>query len=391
MNQEAKRIREIPPYLFAGIEKKIQDYKDKGVDVISFGIGDPDLPTPDFIIQAMAETIKNPVNHQYPSSIGMLSFREAVANWYKKRFDVDLDPKTEVVALIGSKEGIANLSYCYIDPGDVALVPDPGYPVYSIGTMMAGGESYYMPLKEENGFLPDLAAIPQEVAEKAKVMWIGYPNNPTGAIAPISFFEEVVAFAKKYDIIVCHDNAYSEVNYDGYRSPSFLQVPGAKDVGIEFNSLSKPFNMTGWRLGFAVGRADVIATLARYKSNMDSGAFQAVQEAGIVALEKGEEAIKKMQDIYTRRRDVIVKAFNDLGWDLKAPKATFYIWAPVPKGYDSASFAEYVLDKAGVVITPGSGYGPSGEGYFRISLTISEDRVEEAAKRLREHLGKVTF
>ncbi len=391
MIQEAKRIREIPPYLFAGIEKKIQDYKEKGVDVISFGIGDPDLPTPDYIIEAMAETIKKPANHQYPSSIGMLSFREAVTKWYKKRFDVDLDPKTEAVTLIGSKEGIANISYCYIDPGDIALVPDPGYPVYSIGTMMAGGESYYMPLKEENGFLPDLAGIPEEVAKKAKIMWLCYPNNPTGAVAPFSFFEEVVAFAKKYNILVCHDNAYSEVNYDGYSSPSFLQVPGAKEVGIEFNSLSKPFNMTGWRLGCALGNAEAIAVLARYKSNVDSGAFQAVQEAGIVALEQGDEAIRKMQSIYSRRRDVIVKAFNDLGWDLKAPKATFYIWAPVPKGYTSASFAEYVLDKAGVVITPGSGYGPSGEGYFRISLTIPEERVEEAAVRLRKHLGQVTF
>ncbi|MDO4541884.1 MAG: LL-diaminopimelate aminotransferase [Bacillota bacterium] len=391
MKQEAKRIREIPPYLFAGIEKKIQEYKEKGVDVISFGIGDPDLPTPDFIVEAMAETIKNPANHQYPSSVGMLSFREAVAKWYKKRFNVELDAANEVVALIGSKEGIANVSYCYIDSGDVALIPDPGYPVYSIGTMMAGGEAYYMPLKEEKGFLPDLQAIPEDVAKRAKILWLGYPNNPTGAIAPLSFFEEVVAFAKKYDIIVCHDNAYSEVNYDGYRSPSFLEVPGAKEVGIEFNSLSKPFNMTGWRLGFAVGNPRVVSTLARYKSNVDSGVFQAVQEAGIVALEKGDEAISKMQEIYTKRRDVIVSTFNDLGWELKAPKATFYIWAPVPKGYDSASFAEYVLDKAGVVITPGSGYGPSGEGYFRISLTISEERVKEAAKRLREHLGRVSF
>lgn len=391
MKQEAQRIREIPPYLFAGIEKKIQDYKAKGVDVISFGIGDPDLPTPDFIIEAMAETIKKPANHQYPSSVGMLSFRAAVANWYKKRFDVSLDPQSEVVTLIGSKEGIANVSYCYLDPGDVALVPDPGYPVYALGATMAGGEPYYMPLKEENGFLPDLNAIPEAVAKKAKILWLGYPNNPTGATAPLSFFSEVVAFAKKYDIIVCHDNAYSEVNYDGYRSPSFLEAPGAKEVGIEFNSLSKPFNMTGWRLGFAVGNPAVVATLARYKSNVDSGVFQAIQEAGIVALEQGDEAIKKMQAIYTRRRDVIVQTFNDLGWNLKAPQATFYIWAPVPKGFDSASFAEYVLDKAGIVITPGSGYGPSGEGYFRISLTIAEERVAEAAQRLREHLGQVSF
>ncbi len=391
MKQEAKRIREIPPYLFAGIEKKTQEYKDKGVDIISFGIGDPDLPTPDFIIEKMAEEIKNPVNHQYPSSAGMLFFREAVANWYKRRFHVELNADTEVVTLIGSKEGIANINYCYVDPGDINLVPDPGYPVYGIGTMLAGGEPYYMPLKKENGFLPDLKAIPEEIAQKAKILWIGYPNNPTGATAPISFFEEVVAFAKKYDILVCHDNAYSEVCYDGYQPPSFLEVEGAKDVGIEFNSLSKPFNMTGWRIGFAVGNAQVISTLARYKSNVDSGAFQAVQAAAIEALNSDQAAVQQNRDVYAKRRNVIVKTFNDLGWNLEAPKATFYIWAPVPKGYTSASFAEYVLDKAGIVITPGSGYGPSGEGYFRISLTIPEERVMEAAERLKKHLGKVTF
>lgn len=391
MKQAAKRIREIPPYLFAGIERKIEEYKEKGVDIISFGIGDPDLPTPDFIIEKMAEEIKNPENHQYPSSVGMLSFRESVANWYKKRFQVELDPTSEVVSLIGSKEGIANISYCYIDPGDISLVPDPGYPVYGIGTSFAGGEPYYMPLKEENGFLPDLKAIPEEIAKKAKILWISYPNNPTGATASLSFFEEVVDFAKKYDILVCHDNAYSEVCYDGYRPPSFLEVKGAKDVGIEFNSLSKPFNMTGWRIGFAVGNAEVIETLGRYKSNVDSGAFQAVQYAAMAGLDSDQSAVEANRAIYAKRRDVIVDAFNDLGWDLEAPKATFYIWAPVPKGYTSASFAEYVLDQAGIVVTPGSGYGPSGEGYFRISLTIPEERVREAAERLKKHLGKVTF
>lgn len=391
MKQAAKRIREIPPYLFAGIERKIEEYKEKGVDIISFGIGDPDLPTPDFIIEKMAEEIKNPENHQYPSSVGMLSFRESVANWYKKRFQVELDPTSEVVSLIGSKEGIANISYCYIDPGDISLVPDPGYPVYGIGTSFAGGEPYYMPLKEENGFLPDLKAIPEEIAKKAKILWISYPNNPTGATAPLSFFEEVVDFAKKYDILVCHDNAYSEVCYDGYRPPSFLEVKGAKDVGIEFNSLSKPFNMTGWRIGFAVGNAEVIETLGRYKSNVDSGAFQAVQYAAMAGLDSDQSAVEANRAIYAKRRDVIVDAFNDLGWNLEAPKATFYIWAPVPKGYTSASFAEYVLDQAGIVVTPGSGYGSSGEGYFRISLTIPEERVREAAERLKKHLGKVTF
>ncbi len=391
MKQEAKRIQSIPPYLFARIEKKIDELKEKGIDVISFGIGDPDLPTPDYIIDKMAEAIKDPANHQYPSSVGMISFRRAVADWYKKRFDVDLDPATEVVSLIGSKEGIANINYCYVDPGDINLVPDPGYPVYGIGTMLAGGESYYMPLKEENGYLPDFTAIPEDIAAKAKLMFLNYPNNPTGATATREFFEEAVAFAKKYDIIICHDAAYSEVAYDGYVPVSFLEIDGAKDVGIEFNSVSKPFNMTGWRIGFAVGNAKVIETLGRYKSNVDSGAFQAVQIAAMEGLANGDETIEKMHQIYAKRRDLVVDAFNSLGWNLPKPKATFYIWAPVPKGFTSESFAEYVLEKAAVIVTPGNGYGAAGEGYFRISLTLPEERVAEAAERLRDHLDQVTF
>ncbi len=391
MKKEAKRIQDIPTYLFAGIEKKIQECREKGIDVISFGIGDPDLPTPDFIIEKAAEELKNPANHQYPSSAGMLSFRESVATWYKRRFDVDLDPKTEVVNLIGSKEGIANVNYCYVNPGDINLVPDPGYPVYSIGTLLAGGTSYFMPLKEENGFLPDLDAIPAQIADQAKILWIGYPNNPTGACADLDFFRKVVAFAKKHDLLVCHDNAYSEVSYDGYVSPSFLQVEGAKEVGIEFNSVSKPFNMTGWRVGFAVGNSEVIQTLARYKSNVDSGDFQAVQYAAMAGLDSDQSTLATLKKTYQARRDLVVETFNALGWHLTPPKATFYIWAPVPKGFTSASFAEYVLEKAGIVITPGSGYGPNGEGYFRISLTIREERVREAAQRLKQHLGKVSF
>ncbi|MGI5873798.1 MAG: LL-diaminopimelate aminotransferase [Bacillota bacterium] len=391
MKQEAKRIQSIPPYLFARIEKKIDELKEKGIDVISFGIGDPDLPTPDYIIDKMAEAIKDPANHQYPSSVGMISFRRAVADWYKKRFDVDLDPATEVVSLIGSKEGIANINYCYVDPGDINLVPDPGYPVYGIGTMLAGGESCYMPLKEENGYLPDFTAIPEDIAAKAKLMFLNYPNNPTGATATREFFEEAVAFAKKYDIIICHDAAYSEVAYDGYVPVSFLEIDGAKDVGIEFNSVSKPFNMTGWRIGFAVGNAKVIETLGRYKSNVDSGAFQAVQIAAMEGLANGDETIEKMHQIYAKRRDLVVDAFNSLGWNLPKPKATFYIWAPVPKGFTSESFAEYVLEKAAVIVTPGNGYGAAGEGYFRISLTLPEERVAEAAERLRDHLDQVTF
>lgn len=389
--QEAKRIRELPSYLFATIEKKIDDYKARGIDVISLGIGDPDQPTPDFIIEEMAKEIWKPENHQYPSSVGMLSYREAVARWYERRYQVEIDPKTEAVALLGSKEGIANISYCYIDPGDIALVPNPGYPVYAIGTQLAGGQPYYMPLKEENGFLPDLAAIPADVAQKAKILWLNYPNNPTGACADLSFFEEAVAFAKKYDILLCHDSAYSEISYDGYVPPSMLQVPGAKDIVLEFHSLSKPFNMTGWRIGYACGNADAVSALARYKSNVDSGAFEAIQAAAIAGLDYDPAKLAPMRELYRSRRDLVVETFNSLGWKMTPPKGSFYIWAPVPKGFTSAAFAEYVLDKANVVVTPGSGYGEHGEGYFRISLTISSDRIKEAAARIRQQLDKVEF
>lgn len=391
MKSQAQRMQKLPPYLFARIEKKIEEAKAKGVDIISLGIGDPDRPTPDYIMDKMIEEIKNPVNHQYPSSVGMLSYRQSVANWYKKRFNVDLDPAKEVVTLIGSKEGIANINYCYVDPGDITIVPDPGYPVYAIGALLAGGEPYYMPLLEENNFLPDLDAIPEDVAKKAKILWINYPNNPTGATATLEFFNKVVAFAKKYDIIVCHDNAYSEVAFDGYKPPSFLEAEGAKEVGIEFNSLSKPFNMTGWRIGWAAGNAEVIETLGRYKSNVDSGAFQAVQFAGIAGLESDQQSIEDMKKVYEERRDILVNGLNAMGWNLEQLKATFYAWAPVPKGYTSAEFCELILEKAGVIITPGNGYGPHGEGYFRVALTVEKDRMQEALDRMKEVLGKVEF
>lgn len=391
MKQQAKRMQTLPPYLFARIEKKIEEAKANGIDIISLGIGDPDMPTPDFIIEKMIEQVKNPENHQYPSSVGMLTYRTGVADWYGKKYQVELDPKREVVTLIGSKEGIANINYCYVSPGDINLVPDPGYPVYGIGTLLAGGEPYSMPLLKENEFLPDLKAIPDQVARKAKIIWINYPNNPTGATATLEFFQEVVAFAKKYDLIVCHDHAYSEVAFDGYCPPSFLQVAGAKDVGIEFNSLSKPFNMTGWRIGWAVGNREVIETLGRYKSNVDSGAFQAVQYAGLAGLSGDNTSIEEMKKIYTERRDIMVAGLNSLGWNLAKPKATFYIWAPVPIGYTSAEFAEVVLEKAGVIITPGTGYGVHGEGYFRISLTIEKDRMEQALARMKNALGKFEF
>lgn len=389
--QEARRIRELPPYLFARIEKKIEEARERGVDIISLGIGDPDMPTPAHVIEKLVEQAHNPENHRYPTSVGMLSFRQAVADWYRNLYGVDLDPRREVVTLIGSKEGIAHISFCYVDPGDINLVPDPGYPVYNIGTLLAGGESYFMPLTAANGFLPDLRDIPSDVARRAKLMFINYPNNPTGAVADLKFFQEVVEFAKNYDLIVCHDAAYSEITYDGYRAPSFLQAPGAKDVGIEFNSVSKPYNMTGWRLGWACGRADVIEALGRLKSNIDSGVFQAVQYAGIAALTGPQEGLDEVRRIYQERRDIIVDGLNSLGWQLEKPKATFYVWAPVPRGYTSAEFAEMVLEKAGVIITPGNGYGSYGEGYFRIALTISKERMQEAIERLRRALGKVEF
>ncbi len=390
-NREALRIKKLPPYLFARIEKKIEEAKAKGVDIISFGIGDPDMPTPLPIIEELCQEAHNPANHQYSPSVGMLSFREAVAAYYNKTFGVKLDPQTEIINLIGSKEGIAHINFCYVDPGDLNLIPDPGYPVYGIGTLLAGGEVYTMALLEENGYLPDLTKIPEEIAQKAKLMYLCYPNNPTGAVADKNFFAEAVEFAKKYEVIVCHDAAYTEIFYDGKQSPSFLEVPGAKDVGIEFGSLSKPFNMTGWRAGWAAGRKDIVDALGRFKSNVDSGQFQAVQYAAIKALTGSKDSIVELREIYKKRRDIVVEGLNRLGWNLEKPQGSFYIWAPVPKGYTSASFAEYVLDKVGVIITPGNGYGKYGEGYFRISLTIPDERLQEGIDRLEENLGKVEF
>lgn len=388
----AQRIQQLPPYLFARIERKIAEKRGEGVDIISLGIGDPDRPTPKKIIDKLAEAAQTPANHQYPSSVGMMSFRKAVADYYKARHNVELDPAKEVVSLIGSKEGIGHISLCYVDPGDTNLVPEPGYPVYGIGTLLAGGKSYVMPLKEENGFLPDLDAIPAEVAGQAKLMFINYPNNPTGAVADITFFDKVVAFAKKHNVIVCHDAAYTEVYYDDADKPiSFLEAEGAIDVGIEFGSLSKPFNMTGWRIGYAVGRADVIEALGTIKSNIDSGAFQAIQEAAIVGLYDDGSMVKENQMVYKERRDLAIAAMKDLGWEIEAPRGSFYIWAKVPKGYNSSTFAEEILEKTGVIITPGLGYGEAGEGYFRISLTVSKERMLEAFDRIKTAFGKFQF
>jgi LL-diaminopimelate aminotransferase len=388
---EAQRIQNLPPYLFARIEQAIAEKKARGVDVISLGIGDPDLPTPGHVIEEAVKALHDPANHQYPSTAGMLAYRQAVADWYARRFGVTLDPEREVVSLIGSKEGIAHLPWCYVDPGDVVLVPDPGYPVYSQGTILAGGEPYYLPLTADNGFLPDLAAVPDEVAKRAKVMFLNYPNNPTGAVASKEFFAEVVAFAREYGILVCHDAAYTEIAFDGYRPPSFLEVPGAKDVGIEFHSVSKTYNMTGWRAGWAVGNADAVQALGRLKSNLDSGIFQAVQYAAAAALNGPQEGVAELCAIYRERRDLVIDTLNGLGWRLEKPRATFYIWAPVPPGHTSASFAELVLEKAGVVITPGTGYGAQGEGYFRISLTLPAPRLAEAMERMRTCIDRVAF
>ncbi|MDO7786202.1 LL-diaminopimelate aminotransferase [Desulforamulus aquiferis] len=389
--EEASRIKNLPPYLFARIEKVIAQKKEEGIDVISLGIGDPDMPTPEHIIEEARRQVGVAENHQYPSSVGMLSYRQAVANFYAKRFNVELDPKTEVVSLIGSKEGIAHISWCYLNPGDVVLVPDPGYPVYSGGAILAGAEPYYMPLTAEKGFLPDFAAIPEDIAKKAKMMFLNYPNNPTGAVADEEFYKEAIAFAKKYEILLCHDNAYSEVAFEGYKPLSFLQIPGAKEVGIEFSSVSKAYNMTGWRIGWAVGNPDVIEALGRFKTNIDSGQFQAVQCAAAVGLNGLQDAVEANNEIYRERRDIVVDGLNAMGWNLPKPKATFYIWAPVPKGFNSASFAEFVIEKAGVVVTPGNGYGDQGEGYFRISITMPKERIAEALERMKEKIGKVEF
>ena len=386
MVEEAQRIQQLPPYLFARIERKIDELKAMGKDVISLGIGDPDQPTPDLVVEELCRQAYNPVHHQYPSSVGMLDFRKTVAAWYGQRFGVELDPESEVVTLIGSKEGIAHISLCYVNPGDYNLVPDPGYPVYGIGTLLAGGQVYSMKLSEEKGFLPDFSAIPKAIAGQAKLMFLNYPNNPTGAEAPLEFFREAVDFAKENDIIICHDAAYSEIYFGGQKPPSILEVEGAKDVAIEFGSLSKPYNMTGWRIGWAAGNSRVIDALGRIKSNIDSGQFQAVQAAGIAALQKADDNVAQMRKLYSERANLVVGYLKEMGWNIKQPTATFYMWLPVPEGFTSASFAEYVLEKSAVVLTPGNGYGQYGEGYFRISLTLDTERIKEAMERLKSVL-----
>jgi len=379
----AKRIEKLPPYLFVTISKKIAEKRAQGEDVITLAVGDPDIPTPRHVIERLCQAAQDPQNHRYPESEGLPQFRNAIAQWYEKRFGVTLEPDREILPLIGAKEGIGHIALCFIDPGDIALVPDPAYPVYSIGTMFAGGSSYYMPLTEDNEFLPDLDRIPAEIARRAKILWINYPNNPTAAVADHEFFERVVAFARKYDIAVCHDAPYTEVTFDGYRPVSFLEASGAMETGVEFHSLSKSYNMTGWRVGMVVGNAGIIDALRRVKSNLDSGIPQAIQQAAIEALTGPQDCVTEHNTIYERRRDRVLQTLNQIGLKARPPSASLYIWARVPAGYTSLEFATSLLEDAGIVVTPGIGYGKYGEGYIRLSLTVPDQRLEEALARLR--------
>ena len=378
----AQRIDKVPPYLFVEISRKIAKKKAEGINVISFGIGDPDLETPPRVIDELRQTALDPVNHRYPETDGLPEYRKAVSDWYRRRFGVSLDSDKEILPLIGAKEGIGHASFCFIDPGDIALVPDPGYPVYSVGTWFSGGECHWMPLKQENGWVPDLTAIPSDVAKRAKVIWLNYPNNPTGAVVESDYLKEVVQFAKEFDIAVMYDAAYTEVAFDGYRPISFMEIPGALDVGLEFHSLSKSYNMTGWRLGSAVGNRDMIEALMVIKSNLDSGVPNAVQYMGIEALKISDDEIESRNRIYQQRRDKVVNALEKMGLEVTSPKAGLYVWAKVPMGYTSAQFAEILLEESDVVVTAGNGYGPSGEGYIRLSLTISESDLSEGLARL---------
>jgi LL-diaminopimelate aminotransferase len=381
----ADRIEKLPAYVFAVLEQRIRELKNQGKDIIRLDIGSPDLPPPDFIVEAMYRSAQDPSHHGYGGYFGIPELRQAVAAYYERRFGVKLDPNREVASLIGSKEGIANVALAFIDPGDVALVPDPGYPTYSLGTLLAGGVPYSFPLLAEKGFLPDLDSIPPEVARSAKILWLNYPNNPTSATAPLEFFERVVAFARRYDLLVCHDNPYCDLTFDGYVAPSFFQVPGAKDVGLEFNSLSKTYNMAGWRVGMAVGSAVAVEALARTKTNIDSGIFRPIQDAAVLALTGDQSWLQGRNEIYRERRDLILTALAEVGIRAEKPVAAMYVWAEVPASYAqrSADFAGQLLEKAGISITPGVSFGHHGEGYVRISLGMSTDRIREAMNRLK--------
>ena len=382
----AKRLDLVPPYLFAELERKIEEKRREGVEVISLGIGDPDLPTPEPVIRALQKAAADPVTHQYPSNRGLEPFRGAVADFYEERFGVDLDPAIEVVPVLGGKEGVAHIAFACLDPGDVALAPEPGYPPYTSGPLFAGGEVHYLPLLAENEFMPDLNAVPADVAERANLLFLNYPNNPTGAVVAPGFFDRVVEFARANDVIVVHDNAYSEIVFDGYEAPSFLATRGAKDVGVEIFSLSKGWNMTGWRVGWVAGNAGVVEEFRRLKTNLDSGMFDALQLAGTAALTESRSFPAEMSAAYRRRRDLMIEALARIGLPADPPQATPYIWVRVPDGHTSETFTELVLEEAGVVVSPGPSFGPSGEGYVRISLTVADERLDEAASRIATSL-----
>ncbi len=386
--RQARRIEKLPPYLFATLDRKIAEARARGVDVISLAVGDPDRPTPSHIVKAGMEAMQDPATHRYPSYYGMAELRQAVAAYYRRRFSVELDPDRQILPLIGSKEGIAHLATAYVDPGDSVLVCDPGYPVYATSAILSGGRAVPVPLRAADGFLPRLAEIDSQVASDSKILWLNYPGNPTAAVSGADTFAEAIQFCREYGLLLAHDAAYVEITYDGYRAPSVLEVPGALDVAIEFGSLSKTYNMTGWRVGWAAGSEEAVEALGRVKTNIDSGIFNALQLAGIAALEGPQDAVSAMVEIYRRRRDKVVEALNLAGWDLQAPKGAIYVWVPVPDGETSATFTEFLLSAAGVVVAPGSGYGSFGEGYVRFSLTIEDTRLEEGLERIARALER---
>ncbi|HOJ30936.1 MAG TPA: LL-diaminopimelate aminotransferase [bacterium] len=387
MFEVSEKMKKLPPYLFAEIDKKRKQLIAEGHQVISLGVGDPDLPTPERIVNAMKKAVEDPGVHRYPFGKGRADFRRAIADYYKKHSDVDLDPDNEICVLIGSKEGIAHFPFTCINPGDITLVPEPGYPVYQIGTILAGGTCYFMPLKEENNFLPDLGKIPSEIAEKAKILYLNYPNNPTAACADIDFLKDVIAFCKKHQIIILYDAAYHEIYFDDKRPVSFLSIPGAKDIGIEIHSLSKTYNMTGWRIGWACGNEKLVSALATLKENIDSGTFEAIQIAGVECLAGSQDDVEKMRMIYQKRRDVLVDGLKKLNFEVKIPQATFYLWLKVNQ--NSITFAENLLLKAQIIVTPGVGFGPSGEGYVRFALTVDEGKIKQAIEKMAEAIKGV--
>jgi LL-diaminopimelate aminotransferase len=379
----AKRIEKLPPYLFAEIDRKVAEAKARGADIISFGVGDPDLPTPPHVVEALADAARDPGTHRYPSYTGMPELRSSVAAWYERRFGAKLDPDTEVQPLVGSKEGIFHLPVAFIDPGDVALIPDPGYPVYETGTILAHGEAVLLPLLAANDFKPDLTSIPADVLDRARVLWLNYPSNPTAATVDIGFFEEAVAFCKRNDLLLAHDAAYTEITFDGYVAPSILEVEGAMDCAIEFHSLSKTYNMTGWRIGWVAGAPQAVEAIKRLKTNVDSGIFDAVQRAGIAAIDGPQDYLEECVDRYRHRRDLLCDGLKSMGVEIEPPKGSIYVWVPVPEGHTSESYTSFLLDEADIVVAPGNGYGPSGEGFIRFSLTLADDRLEEGVERLR--------